>query len=82
MKADLQREKRRCISVGKPERTSQSHQNVYSRAQVAMHNSFKDCWIILDNKVYDVSGYVNDHPGGSFKLLECSGTGKDYIKQF
>ena len=47
-----------------------------------MHNNFKDCWIILDSKVYNVTGYVNEHPGGSFKLLECSGTGKDYIKQF
>ena len=53
--------------------------NVYSRAQVARHNNYQDCWIILDSNVYDVSRYVNDHPGGSVKLLECSGTGKDYM---
>ena len=38
-----------------------------------MHNSRHDAWIILDDKVYDISSYVNDHPGGDSILTNVGG---------
>lgn len=32
--------------------------------QVAVHNNPTDCWIVVDNKVWDVSQFLPEHPGG------------------
>ncbi|CAH8829209.1 unnamed protein product [Trichobilharzia szidati] len=36
--------------------------------EVKKHQSLKDRWIVIDNKVYDVTNWQNRHPGGR-KLL-------------
>lgn len=41
--------------------------------QVKSHNSSKDCWIIIDGKVYNVTKYLDDHPGGAEIILELAG---------
>ena len=35
----------------------------FTKAQVAKHSSRDDAWIIVDGKVYDVTEYVDIHPG-------------------
>nr|AFK40091.1 unknown [Medicago truncatula] len=47
---------------------------------VSKHNKTKDCWLILSGKVYDVSPFMEDHPGGDEVLL--SATGKDATNDF
>ncbi|WCJ42575.1 cytochrome B5-like protein [Euphorbia peplus] len=37
---------------------------VYSKAEVSLHNKRTDCWVIIKEKVYDVTSYVEEHPGG------------------
>ncbi|KAJ7570410.1 hypothetical protein O6H91_01G118800 [Diphasiastrum complanatum] len=37
----------------------------YSRKEVALHETPKDCWLVIDGKVYDVTKWVPKHPGGS-----------------
>jgi cytochrome b involved in lipid metabolism len=44
-----------------------------STEQVAQHNKAGDCWIIIDNKVFDVSSFLKEHPGGSKVVLKLAG---------
>lgn len=43
------------------------------REEVAKHNKEEDAWIIIEGKVYDVSGYVELHPGGDTILNNVGG---------
>ncbi|KAI6191782.1 Cytochrome b5 heme-binding domain-containing protein [Aphelenchoides bicaudatus] len=45
----------------------------YTRAEVAEHNSNKSNWIIIGNKIYDVTKFMDEHPGGCEVLLEKAG---------
>ena len=33
-------------------------------AEVAKHKSQDDVWMVIHNKIYDVTKYLDDHPGG------------------
>lgn len=46
-------------------------EKTYTLADVAMHNSKEDCWMIIHDNVYDVTDYVSSHPGGSAILEGC-----------
>ncbi|CDP03257.1 unnamed protein product [Coffea canephora] len=43
----------------------------YSKAEVSLHNKRADCWIIIKDKVYDVTSYVEEHPGGDAILAHA-----------
>lgn len=52
-----------------------------SPSEVSAHNSVDTgLYIIIDSNVYDMTGFVDEHPGGS-KILKRVG-GKDASKQF
>ncbi|KAL2842863.1 hypothetical protein BJX68DRAFT_278185 [Aspergillus pseudodeflectus] len=48
--------------------------STYTLEQVKAHCKPDDVWIILHNKVYDVTKYLEDHPGGAAVLIEVAGT--------
>jgi cytochrome b involved in lipid metabolism len=43
-------------------------------AEVANHNTRESCWIVIDSKVYDVTSFLHQHPGGAAILLRQGGT--------
>ena len=42
--------------------------------EVEKHNTINDCWIVSHGKVYDVSSFINKHPGGKFVIKSHAGT--------
>ncbi len=52
----------------------------YSVADVAKHNTSEDCWIIIKGRVYDVTNFLDDHPGGPSVLADAAG--KDVTEEF
>ncbi|KAG0472601.1 hypothetical protein HPP92_014024 [Vanilla planifolia] len=53
---------------------------VYHFEEVSKHNITKDCWLIINGKVYDVTPFMDEHPGGDEVLLAA--TGKDATNDF
>ncbi|PKA57805.1 Cytochrome b5 [Apostasia shenzhenica] len=53
---------------------------VFTLAEVSKHSSREDCWLIINGKVYDVTKFLEDHPGGDEVLLAA--TGKDATDDF
>ncbi|GEQ67925.1 hypothetical protein JCM33374_g1591 [Metschnikowia sp. JCM 33374] len=51
-----------------------------SYQDVSAHSSKDDCWVIIHGKVYDVSTFLDDHPGGAAVILKYAG--KDATKAF
>lgn len=45
----------------------------YTLAEVKSHNDSKSNWIVIHNNVYDVTEFLNEHPGGEEVLLEQGG---------
>ncbi|KAG4940118.1 hypothetical protein AAZX31_16G019600 [Glycine max] len=57
-----------------------SKTKTFTFEEVAKHNHRKDCWIIVKGKVYDVTPFLDDHPGGDEVLVTA--TEKDATTDF
>ncbi|AGO11691.1 AaceriADL085Cp [[Ashbya] aceris (nom. inval.)] len=41
--------------------------------EVSRHTSADDCWFIIHGRVYDITGLLDSHPGGTKILLKYAG---------
>jgi hypothetical protein len=46
----------------------------YTMAQVAANNSAKSCWAVIEGSVYNLTNWINSHPGGSGAIISLCGT--------
>lgn len=46
----------------------------YTSSVVASHGSQSDCWVIIQNKIYDVTSFMSSHPGGVSAIARNCGT--------
>ena len=53
---------------------------IISLEELSKHNLQDDCWIAIDGIVYDITNYLDEHPGG-FKLM-LKYAGKDSTINF
>jgi len=51
----------------------------FSLSEVAKHNKVSDCWIVIKGKVYEVTDYIDKHPGGKIISSFC---GQDASEAF
>jgi len=51
---------------------------VYKLSEVAEHNTGEDMWMAVHNKVYDVTAFIDEHPGGMEVLVENAGQDATY----
>ncbi|EPB92130.1 cytochrome b5 [Mucor circinelloides 1006PhL] len=53
---------------------------IYSLDDVSKHNTKDDLWMTIHNKVYNITEFVLEHPGGEEVLLDEAG--KDATEAF
>lgn len=46
----------------------------YTMAQVAANNSAKSCWAVIEGSVYNLTDWINSHPGGTGAIISLCGT--------
>jgi len=46
---------------------------VINISEIATHNTPQDCWIIVNNMVYDVTEYIVNHPAGAKTITDTCG---------
>ena len=51
----------------------------YTMKEVKKHNTRKDAWIVIKGNVYDITEWIDKHPGGDIIM---KGVGKDATQLF
>ncbi|CAJ1081537.1 cytochrome b5 [Xyrichtys novacula] len=59
--------------MGEKEEKSPDGVKYYTLSEIEEQNSFRSTWIIINNKVYDVTKFLEEHPGGEEVLREQGG---------
>lgn len=52
----------------------------YTMEQVAKHSTEKDCWVVVNGLVLDVTTFMHDHPGGKMAIMTFAG--RDATEEF
>jgi cytochrome b involved in lipid metabolism len=50
--------------------------------ELKKHNTNEDCWVVYDKIVYDVTDFLNVHPGGEQAISRYCGTSEDFEQAF
>jgi cytochrome b involved in lipid metabolism len=45
----------------------------YTLADIAIHNTQADCWTLVFDKVYNITTYIRNHPGGASSISKICG---------
>ena len=48
-------------------------ERIITKAELDKHKTTDSAWIIIDDKVYDVTQWLSKHPGGSAVLMDNAG---------
>lgn len=59
---------------------SEEKTKIISLDEIAKHTDKESTWVLIHNKVYDVTKFLEEHPGGEEVLLEQAG--KDATEAF
>jgi len=45
----------------------------FTVGDVSSHDTYNDCWLIINNSVYDVTDFLGQHPGGAGEIIPHCG---------
>lgn len=45
----------------------------YTWEEIKKHDKDNDCWVVMNDKVLDVSKFLNEHPGGLDPIKDMAG---------
>jgi len=65
-----------CFTLQRDTATSTMSSNTLPtipQIDVASHNTAKSCYVTVGSKVYDLTSFIDDHPGGGQLILEYGG---------
>ncbi len=60
--------------------SSPSSSTPYTITDVSSHNSRSNCWVVVNNNIYDVTSFGPKHPGGDQIYQGCGQDITTYIK--
>ncbi|KAJ5484984.1 hypothetical protein N7539_004972 [Penicillium diatomitis] len=46
---------------------------IISTDEVSKHRTSEDCWIVVDKQIWDVTNFLDEHPGGANIILKYAG---------
>lgn len=62
------------VTVAPSAGTPSASAKAYTITDVQQHASASSCWSAIDGKVYDLTAWINQHPGGPQRILSLCGT--------
>jgi len=57
-----------------PTATPSASTTGYTMTQVRSNNTAKSCWAVIDGNVYNLTTWINSHPGGAGAIVSLCGT--------
>ncbi|KAF6070316.1 Cytochrome b5-like Heme/Steroid binding domain family protein [Candida albicans] len=71
--AQLNRTQPRHKLRGVPANTPPPQYISINKQELQKHKSLQDCWTCINGKVYNITPYINFHPGGVEEIMKCAG---------
>lgn len=59
--------------IADAKQSSGAPQKQFTREEIEKHNTDGDCWIVVDEKVYDATSVLEWHPGGKAAIMGHAG---------
>lgn len=62
-----------CLPLAQKKEILSDYEPTVSIEEVMKHNTLEDCWISIHGKIYDVSKFLQQHPGGASRIFRYAG---------
>lgn len=50
-----------------------------TKAELSNHKQKSDCWTCINGKVFNITPYIDFHPGGESEIMKCAGTDGTFL---